>query len=154
MGEGTSSVDPEEHLDEVSERIEKSRARLDRLVSELDQRRHVVINFKRRVSEHPLWALAAGVLTVGLVGGVVVLAVHQQRQRQALVSRASRLRRAVARMIDKPDRVAPAGASLTGKALTAAASAASTILVKRLLASLGQPPLAAQPQAPGGDRST
>ena len=143
MGEGTSRLDPEEQLDEVSERIEKSRARLDRLVSELDHRRHVVANLKRQVGEHPLWAVAAGVVGVGLVGGAVVLAVRRQRQRQALLSRAGRLRRAVSRLVDKPERVAPAGPTLGGRLLTAAVSAATTLVVKRLLAAVTRPPLPA-----------
>jgi hypothetical protein len=150
MGEGTSGVDPEEQLDEVSERIGKSRTRLDQLVSELDQRRHVLGNLKRGLAAHPLWALAAGLVGIGLAGGAVALAVQRQRQRQTLGSRAARLRSALTRAIDAPDRVAPAGSSVTGKLLTAAATAATSILVKRLVESATRPH--ADPPASGPTR--
>jgi hypothetical protein len=139
MGEGTSGLDPEEHLNEVSERIEQSRARLDDLVSELDHRRHLVTNLKRRIIENPLLTLGSAVAAVAAIGGAVALLVHQRRQRQTLGARAARLRTAVGRMIDKPEKVAPSDGGFTGKLLGAAASAATGVLVKRVLESIVLP---------------
>jgi hypothetical protein len=133
MGEGTNDLDPEEQLDQVSERIGKSRARLDDLVSELDQRRHVVANVRRTVSEHPVWAIGSVALGLALIGGGIALAVRRQQQRQTLSARAERLRIALGRMIEKPDKVAPRDGGVAGKVLTSAATAATGVLVKRLV---------------------
>jgi hypothetical protein len=133
MGEGTHDVDPDRELDEVSERIDKTRARLDDLVSELDQRRHVVANVRRQFREHPAWGVGSIVLGLALIGGGVALAVQRQRQRQTLSARAQRLRTAVGRMIDKPNKVAPRDGGVTGKLLTSAATAATGVLVKRMV---------------------
>lgn len=133
MGEGTNDVDPEAQLDQVSERIEKSRARLDDLVSELDQRRHVVANVRRTLREHPVWGVGSVVLGLALIGGGVALAVQRQRRRQTLSARAERLQTAVGRMIDRPNKVAPRDGGVSGKLLTAAATAATGVLVKRLV---------------------
>jgi hypothetical protein len=133
MGEGTNDLDPEEQLDQVSERIDKSRARLDDLVSELDQRRHVVANVRRTVSEHPVWAIGSVALGLALIGGGIALAVRRQQRRQTLSARAERLRTALGRMIEKPDKVAPRDGGVAGKVLTSAATAATGVLVKRLV---------------------
>jgi hypothetical protein len=139
MGEGTNRVETQPSADEVGERVERSRNRLDHLVSELDQRRHVVTDAKRVLSDHPLYAVAGGLAVVGLIGGAIVLVVQHQRERALLSSRVSRLRQALARMIDNPQRVAPAGSTIPGKLLAAAGSAATTLLVKRMLENVVQP---------------
>ena len=140
MGEGTNAKPPEANLDEVGKRVEGARTRLDHLVSELDQRRHVFANAKRTVHDNPLWALTAAAVGVGIVGGAVALIVRRQQERQELMSRAYRLRRALGRMVDRPDRVAPAGSTIPGKLLTAAGTAVTTVLVKRLVESVLKPP--------------
>jgi hypothetical protein len=132
MGEGTDSLDPEEQLDEVSARIEKSRERLDVLVSELDHRRHVVTNLRRNIDLHPWWAVGSVAVAVALVGGGVALAVHRHRQRETLTARADRLRTALNRMIERPNKVAPSDGGIAGKVMMAAVSAATGVLVKRL----------------------
>jgi ElaB/YqjD/DUF883 family membrane-anchored ribosome-binding protein len=139
MGQGTNSLEPEQVVQEAGEKVERSRRRLDRLVSELDRRRHLVVRTERAVRSNP--ALAIGLAAVGLtiIGGGIVLAVRHHQQRQLLSSRVARLRTALARMIDHPDHVAASGSTVPGKIAAAAGSTVATILIKRALASLARP---------------
>ena len=139
MGERTNRIDHEPSVDAAGERVEKSRVRLDTLVSELDQRRHVVSHAKRMLSEHPTLALVAGVAAVGAIGGAIALIVQHHQERELLTAHAGRLRSAMGRMIEHPERVAPAGSTIPGKLIAAAGSAVTTILVKRLFETLTKP---------------
>ncbi len=122
---------PESNPDQLSERAAESRARLDALVSELDHRRHVFTRARTAVGERPAWFVAGGVALLALASGVVLLVVKRHRSRQRLSARGRRLRRAVSRMIDKPDRVAAQDPSMAGKLITAAATTLVTSLIKR-----------------------
>jgi hypothetical protein len=140
MGEGKDRVEPGPTVDEAGERVQRARARLDTLVSELDQRRHVVTTVKRAVGDNPLPSIAGAVLGLGAMVGAVVLVVQHQQKRSALRRRAGRLREALARMIDKPNRVASSGSTVPGKILAAAGSAVASLLAKRLFEKLIRPP--------------
>jgi hypothetical protein len=131
MDEGANRMKPEPDPDQLSERAAESRARLDALVSEIDHRRHLVTRARTAVRERPAWFVGGGVALLALAGGVVLLVVKRHRSRQRLSARGRRLREAVARMIDKPDRVAAQDPSMRGKLLTAAATTLVTTLIKR-----------------------
>ena len=120
MGEGTAGVGtstanrtpadqtPRARAETLGSEIAVVRDELDRLVAELDRRRHNAFDVRRQLGRH-----AFGLTLTGLAG---------------------RLRQAVVRMTEHPERVA-AEPTMAGKIVTAAASAAVAALVKKLLES-------------------
>jgi len=84
------------------------------------------------VRRHPMVAVAAGVTVLALVGGVAY-AVWASRQRNKPVSKARRLKHALSRMIDQPQKVAKAEPTVPEKILAAAGTAAATMLVKKMM---------------------
>ena len=135
MGQGTNSLD-EPSPEELREKVDQSRERLDSLVSELDQRRHVVSRIKKTVGEHRAWAIGGGIATAGIVAAAIALAVQHQRRRQRFTARAHRWLQAFGKMINHPDRVARRDPNAAGKIMTSAASTATSTVVKRLIGRL------------------
>jgi hypothetical protein len=106
------------------------REELSGLVAELDRRRHELLDVKLQVQRHAGRLALTGVALVSAASGLVWLGKWRAQRRARVLSRAGRLREAVSRMIDKPERVA-AEATIPGKILTAAATAAVATLVKK-----------------------
>jgi hypothetical protein len=132
MGEGTSGRDLEEpSADELAQRVERSRERLDTLVEELDQRRHVLVRFKDTLTRHKLWTTAAGVLVLAAVATAVQLTLRHQRKQRTLRARVSRWTHALGRALAKPERVARSEPNVASKVLSTAASSLTGMLVKR-----------------------
>jgi hypothetical protein len=139
MGEGTDRVtgerangEPRKMARELETEITDIRTRLDRSLAELDKRRHELTDVKLQVRRHPMVAVAAGVTVLALLGGVAY-AVYAARQRNKPVSKARRLKHAISRMIDEPQKVAKAQPTVPEKILAAAGTAAASILVKKLM---------------------
>jgi ElaB/YqjD/DUF883 family membrane-anchored ribosome-binding protein len=132
MGEGTNGVKIEATPDELAERVEEARARLDLLVSQLDQRRHVVTNLKHRVQKNPFWFALGAAALVGLAGGATALLIQRARHQRALGVKIGRLREALGRAVERPERVASVEPSVGKKVLTAAATTVASIVVRRL----------------------
>jgi hypothetical protein len=108
------------------------RDELDALLAELDRRRHELLDVRLQVRRHALGAALTTVALVGTAAGFVWLGMWRRRERRRLPAQAGRLRQAMARMIEQPERVA-AEPTMAGKIVTAAASAAVASLVKKLL---------------------
>ncbi len=139
MGEGTDRVngeranrEPRKMARELETEITEIRSRLDRSLAELDRRRHELTDVRLQVRRHPMVAVAAGVTVLALVGGVAY-AVWASRQRNKPVSKARRLKHALSRMIDQPQKVAKAEPTVPEKILAAAGTAAATMLVKKMM---------------------
>ena len=118
--------------DELVERVETARARLDTLVSELDQRRHVVTNIKHQVRQHPLAVLGGAVAVLGLAGGITALVVSRARHNRELGVRARKLAAAFGRIAQRPDKVAKSEPSIGKKILGAAATTLASVAVQQL----------------------
>jgi hypothetical protein len=131
--------DPEQ----LSERAAEARARLDVLVSQLDQRRHIVTRARQLASDNPLAVLGVALAAVGLTAGAVTLMVSRRRQQPGLGARTRQMARAVSRAAARPERVATKKPTLPGKLLTAIAVTAATTVVKRVGEKLVWPRLAA-----------
>jgi hypothetical protein len=129
QGANGMSDDPEV----LGARAAQSRARLGEIVSELNERRHVVTRARGVLADNRLAVLAGGLLVAGLAGGIVALTVRRRRRRNEWPERAHRLRLAVSRMVARPERVAASDPSRTGKLMTAIATTAATAVVKRLV---------------------
>ena len=126
MGEGTTRVK------ELEEEVADLRDELSGLVAELDHRRHDALDVGLQVRRH---AVGVGATIVGLLGaaaGVVWLGTWRARRRDRLTAKTSRLRQAVSRMIDQPERVAAEPTALS-KILTAAANAVIATALKKIL---------------------
>ena len=134
MAQGTGVVTPIEtpasRDPRVIEReIRGHRGELSTLVGELNRRRQELTNVKLQLRRHTL-GIATSVLAGGLVlAGSVAYARWRARRYNTLAARSSRLREAVGRMIDRPERVA--GEPTVGQRILASAgSALAAILVK------------------------
>ena len=107
------------------------------LVAELDRRRHELVDVKLQLKRHAGGAALFGVALVATAAGFVWLGMWRAQRREHVMSRAGRLREAVARMVDRPERVA-AEPTVAAKILTAAATAAVATLVKKGLERLAR----------------
>jgi hypothetical protein len=134
MGQGPDRVNgaTEQSVVRVSGEIDTLRGELGALVAELDRRRHEAFDLGLQARKHPV-AVAIAAATLALaVGGIIALAVTARRRARRPSVRAREARRALARMLEKPGRVA-AEPSIPRKALAAMATAAAATLAKRLV---------------------
>jgi hypothetical protein len=119
-------------MHQIEGEISDIRGRLDQSLAELDRRRHEATDVKLQIRRHPAVVAAAGGVVLLLLGGVAY-AIWAARQRERPVSKAKRLRLAVGRMIDEPQKVAKAEPTVPEKILAAAGTAAATMLTKKLI---------------------
>jgi hypothetical protein len=145
MGEGTTRIDDTstarnngrtlaapEATKALEAEIAVVREELGELVAEMDRRRHEALDIRRHLRRH---AVEITLTTIGLVGaatGFVWLGMWRARRRERLTSQADRLRRAMTRMMDRPERVA-AEPTVPAKIVTAATNAAVATLIKKVL---------------------
>jgi hypothetical protein len=165
MGEGTPRLElfVDDHHDravtpeELNGQIAVVREDLDLLLAELDRRRHELMDVKYQLRRHAVGVGVTAAAFLGSAAGFVLWRQRRQRRREQLVDQAGRLRHAVARMIERPERVA-AEPTIAGKIIVAAANAALASLIKkgleraldRALDASGSPP---SPSATPGRRS-
>jgi hypothetical protein len=129
-GREDAQTSPRAAARQLEGEIAALREDLSGLVGELDRRRHEMLDVKLQLKRHALGVALTGVAVVAAASGLVWLGTWRAQSRARLPSRAGRLREAVSRMIDKPERVA-AEPTIPGKILTAAAAAAVATLVKK-----------------------
>jgi hypothetical protein len=138
-GVGTSTVNsrgddqtPRARAERLGSEIAVVRDELDRLVAELDRRRHSAFDVREHVGRHALGLTLTGLALAATAAGGVWLNGWRQSRRARLPAQAGRLQHAIARMTEHPERVA-AEPTMAGRIVTAAASAAVAALVKKLL---------------------
>jgi hypothetical protein len=125
--------------DELAEHIAATRGRLDALVSQLDERRHVVARAKTSIEGNPLRAAAIAAAVVALGVAVVSLTARRRRRRLHLRTRTRRLAHGFSRLLANPENVASKDPTAAGKVLTAAATAIAATLGRRLTERLVSP---------------
>jgi hypothetical protein len=108
------------------------REELDTLLGELDRRRHEALDVTLQLRRHAFGASLTAVAFVATAAGSVWLALWRRRRRERPAAQAGRLRHALSRMTEHPERVAQE-TTVTTKILTAAANAAVAALVKKAL---------------------
>jgi hypothetical protein len=112
--------------------IRDHRGELTRLVTELNHRRREVTDVRLQLRRHTL-GVTAGVVTTALVTvGSVLYARGRAQRRNTLIARGGRLKDAVGRMIDRPERVA-SEPTATERLLVSAGSAVAAVLIKAIL---------------------
>jgi hypothetical protein len=140
MGEGTNGIDISSPPPEALEReVEAIRGSLDGIVSELDRRRHELTDWRLQARRHRGKLLVVGGSLLAIMAGFVTMVALRHRRQQRLMAQAGlfankarRLRRALARMIDDPDKVAAPAPSIGHKIATAAGSALAVAVAKKL----------------------
>jgi hypothetical protein len=128
----SAPTSPRETVRQLAGEIATLREELAGLVAELDRRRHEALDVKLQVKRHGVEMALTAAALVAAAAGFVWLGAWRSRRREDLLSRGTKLRRALSRIIDKPDRGA-AGPSVTAKILAATSSAAAAALVKKVL---------------------
>jgi hypothetical protein len=138
MGEGAAGVNGQgsvrngNGMHEIEGEISEIRGRLDQSLAELDRRRHEATDVKLQIRRHPAVVAAAGGVVLLLLGGVAY-AIWAARRREQPINKAKRLRLAVSRMIDEPQKVAKGEPTVAEKVLAAAGTAAATMLTKKII---------------------
>ncbi|HXJ18651.1 MAG TPA: hypothetical protein VMT03_00345 [Polyangia bacterium] len=125
---------------ELQQEVIAARAGLDRLVGELNRRRHAMFDVRGQLRRHPLPMVLGGLAVAAGIGGTIALLVVHRRRRNAWPKRVQRLRRSVAAALRHPDRNHDEP-SARYKIGVAGGAAAASVLAKavatRLLRSLG-----------------
>jgi hypothetical protein len=135
-----SEVDANERSDpqRIEADIVRRRGEITALVAELSRRGHELMDVRLQLRRHALGA-AAAVLAVGAVAaGSIALAMWRGRRRDTLTARGGRLREAIGRMTDRPERVA-VEPTVTQRVIGAAGSAAVAFLIKAALERVNRP---------------
>ena len=129
-GTGTATASTEESPPQLDREIATLRDELSSLVGEADRRRHELLDIRGQVKRHVVPIAVGATAAVGAGAGLVWLAVERARRRQRLPERAGRLREAVSRMMENPERVA-ADQSVPTRIFAAAASALAAAIVSK-----------------------
>lgn len=135
MGEGTSRLNGNGQARpprEIEREIEHLRLRLDHSLAELDRRRHELMDVRLQMRRHPAIFAGAGAVVVLLLGGVG-FAIYRSRKREELPQKARRLRIAVGRAVDEPEKVARGEAPVWEKIVAAVGVTIATSLAKKLV---------------------
>ena len=133
---GNGKVNPDVSLQESTRQLDGEiaalREELAGLVAELDRRRHELLDVKLQAKRHAVGIALTGVGLLAAASGFVWLGAWHSRRRRTPLSRVGRLREAISRVIDRPERVA-AEPGVPARILTAAANAAVATAIKKIL---------------------
>jgi hypothetical protein len=108
------------------------REELNVLLAELDRRRHDLLDVRLQLRRHAKGTALTTLALVGVAAGAVWLSVGRRRRGRRLTADAGRLPGAISGVTEQPGR-ATAAATMAGKVVTAAASAAVASLVRKAL---------------------
>ena len=125
----------------VSGQIDVLRQDMGSIISELDRRRREMMDVRLQMRRHPVVVVAAAGAAALLLGGMVAVLLRDRRRRSRPIARTREARRALARLLDHPHRVA-AEPSMGTKIATAAGVAAGSAVARhfaRLLVARATP---------------
>jgi prefoldin subunit 5 len=117
---------------EIEREIEVVRTRLDKSLAELDRRRHELMDVKLQVRKHPQAVLIAGGAVVLLIGIGYLAARASHKAAEDPRRRAKRLKKATARAMEHPERVAQ-NPPVWQKIAASVGTTIAVALTKRLL---------------------
>jgi hypothetical protein len=116
----------------IEREIRAHRGELSTLVGELNRRRQELTDVRLQLRRHTV-GVATGVLATGaVIVGSLVYARWRARRADSLIARGGRLREAVGRMIDRPERVATEP-TVGQRLLASAGSAVAAVVIKAIL---------------------
>ncbi|HVY61062.1 MAG TPA: hypothetical protein VHF22_05380 [Planctomycetota bacterium] len=128
--------------EELEHEVEEIRERITALARELDHRRHDALDWRVHARRHKALIAAVGGGLLLLAGGTIALAVWRARLRERPLSRAARLRAALARAVARPDLVARERSPGIGEKVLATAA---SLVAGRVAGSLADRLAAAPP---------
>jgi hypothetical protein len=128
MGQGTARVDQDPQ--QLETEITGLRDELGSLVAELDRRRHEALDIRLQLRRHAWAVAAAGTGVAATVAGLIWLVTRRAQRRNRLTTKASRLREGIARIVERPERVATQP-TMVGQLLMAAATAAAAMATRK-----------------------
>jgi hypothetical protein len=132
-GNGAAKADQEPRPPrEIEHDIEHLRTRLDRSLAELDRRRHELTDIRLQMRKHPAVFIGAGAVVVAMLGGMGY-AIYRSRKREEMPQKAKRLRIAIGRAVDQPQRVARSEPPVWEKVLGAVATTIAVSLAKKIV---------------------
>jgi hypothetical protein len=130
----------------IEEEIRRRRGEIGALAAELGRRRRELTNPRELLRRHGA-GVAVAVLAVGAVAaGSITYRAWRARGADTLVARGGRLREALGRMIDRPERVA-VEPTATQRIIGSAGSALAAFVIKAALERLSRPRPADRPRA-------
>ena len=129
-GDGHGAAAPETPRQLESE-IATIREELSALVGEADRRRHEIMDVRGQVKRHAVTVALGAAAALGAGAALVWLGIERARRRDRLAARGGRLRQAVARMVDHPERVA-ADQTISARIFAAAASTLVAAVVSKV----------------------
>jgi hypothetical protein len=127
----TEKATPETPADKEA-KIERARARLDGLVTEIDRRRHELMDVRLQLRKHTLLVALVATGAAAIITTTALLVARSRRQRNSVWGRWKRVREALARMTEHPESVARNEPNLAKKIAASAGSAAASQIAKRL----------------------
>jgi antitoxin (DNA-binding transcriptional repressor) of toxin-antitoxin stability system len=120
---------PDPDPSEIQKEVVAARHDLDRLVGELDRRRHAMFDIRGQLRRRPVPFILGGLALLTAVGGTVALIVARRRRHNAWPQRVQRLRHAIAQAVRHPDK-SHDEPSASKKIGTAGGKAISSVLAK------------------------
>ncbi len=127
-----STSNAQETVEQLAGKVKEVRDNLGRMTSELDRRVQVALKPILR-SHHPLTIVGLGGLTIFLVGSAFRLVLRRRHKETGLLEKGRRLRQALVRIVEDPDRVAQPAQSLGRDVLGVTCSVAAATLAKKLI---------------------
>lgn len=116
----------------IEAEVVRQRQELAARVTELHRRGHELTDVGLQLRRHPVGFSATVLAVGGVAAGVIALGVWRARHRDTPTARGGRLREALHRMIERPERVA-VEPTVSQRIIGAAGSAAVAFLIKAAL---------------------
>lgn len=116
----------------IEAEIVRQRQVLTTLVSQVSRRGRELTDVRLQVRRHAVGVAATLLALTAAAAGSIALGVWRARRRNTLTARGSRLREALGRMVDRPERVAVEPTAMQ-RIIGAAGSAAAAFLIKAVL---------------------
>ena len=132
MAQGPGVVTARRDARVIEEEIERRRTELTVLAAELHRRWQELTDVRLQMRRHSLRFAGSAFAVGAVVAGTFALGQWRTRRRDNLVARGERLRDAVGRIIERPERVA-AEPTTTQRIIGSAGSGAAAFLIKAAL---------------------
>ncbi len=137
-GGAEESQSPAERAGSLEHEIEDIRSNLDRLLGDLDRRRHEAFNVRLQWQRHKVAIVVVAASVISALGGIIALVARRRRMHARLSSRFRRFSRALAIIGEKPERVTSGEKTVTGRILSAAGGAAAAMIARQVAGRLWQ----------------
>ena len=121
-----------QQVDTLEQEVDRIRGNIGALVRELNHRRHDALDLKLQFRQHAGRMVLVGVALVAFIAGSIALARARIRRRRTVRAKINRLRTALRRIANHPERVAERTPNVPRKLLAAGGSAIAAAFGKRI----------------------